>query len=232
MNVARCLNVVVLHDDPLVAAGLRSVLDRCVDMTLVDAEALPTRADIEALATRADVALADYDSALALLAAARRGTSPRVLVVSTRAREHEVRHALRRGVDGYLVQGGELGELTAAIGTIARGGRYVGTVAAQRLADAYAQEDLTGREHEVLRELVAGRVNKSIAARLGISIGTVKAHVRAIFEKLGVHNRTQAAAVAERRGLLTVDAPRGAAPARVAPPPRPPSPSPSHVVHN
>jgi len=208
MNLeSRCCNVAVVHDDPLIAAGLRAILNRRADLRVVDPDE-PT--------CGVDVAVADYAAALALLDAAAGRAPPaatRVLVISTRSSEHEVRHALRRGVHGYLVQGGELDELDCAIAAIARGDRYVGRLAAQRLADGYALEDLTGREHDVLRELVAGQGNKRIATRLDISIGTVKAHIRAIFQKLGVNNRTQAAAVAEQRGLLAIVPARGAAPA-------------------
>ena len=214
------LNVVVLHDDPLVAAGLQAVLERRADVRLVRSGASePT----------ADLALADYASAMSLVGAdvsGRRvhglgtsGDATRVLIISTRSSEQEIRHAMRAGIHGYVVQGGELAELMSAIGALSRGGKYVGGLAAQRLADGYCASELTQREHEVLHELAAGRCNKRIAAQLNIELGTVKAHLRAIFQKLGADNRTHAASVAGRRGLLAIDsraastrAPREAAP--------------------
>jgi two-component system NarL family response regulator len=73
---------------------------------------------------------------------------------------------------------------------------------AAKLAERLTRVELTPREMGVLRELVTGKSNKEIAAALGIVEGTVKLHVTRLYEKLGVSNRTEALAVAVRRGLV------------------------------
>ena len=73
-------------------------------------------------------------------------------------------------------------------------------------------ESLTNREAEVLQLVADGLCNKVIAARLDIAVGTVKSHLKGVFEKLGVQSRTQAILAAERRGILPVPRARGVAP--------------------
>ena len=86
------------------------------------------------------------------------------------------------------------------------GSRYFSTAVAQTIADGMGREALTPRESDVLDLLVDGHCNKAIAQSLAIAVGTVKAHVKAILEKLGARSRTHAVVVAAARGLI-LDAP-------------------------
>lgn len=124
---------------------------------------------------------------------------------SQRDTESEIRHALKQGARGFLLLGCSVDELVAAVRALRAGLRHVDRKAAQRLADSVACEALTGREQAVLRLLVEGMGNKAIANRLGIAIGTVKSHLKSVFQKLNAGSRTEVASVAERRGLLTVE---------------------------
>lgn len=196
----------VLHGDALVAAGLAATLRECRDMVQCAGLARPGPQ------RPVDVVIADYECGLALLAQGRAGqcdagpghrTGAAVLILSQRDTEFEVRHALEQGARGYLVLGCGVEELLAAVRALRAGLRHIGGKAAQRLADSVAFEALTGREQAVLRLLVQGLGNKAIAHRLGIAMGTVKSHLKAIFQKLNAGSRTEVAAVAERRGLLT-----------------------------
>jgi DNA-binding NarL/FixJ family response regulator len=135
----------------------------------------------------------------------------RILVMTGRDREHEVRFALEQGVHGYLPVGCTLQELSAAVLALGRGSRYLSVTAATRMADSLGRESLTQREAEVLGLLACGECNKSIARRLDIAIGTVKAHVKSIMDKLDADSRTQAVSIANERGLVEV--------ARASPPP-------------
>lgn len=221
------IKVLVLHRDALVASGLAATLRERPEVELVDAQAGTCEAASRPSEHRADVVVADYENGLALIVSDRARRSLRhaanasVLVVTQRESEREIRHALERGVRGYLVLGCSVDELVDAVRTLHRGVRYVGAAAARRLADSVACELLTARETEVLRLVVEGHGNKTIANRLDIAIGTVKTHLKAIFQKLEASSRTQVAAVAERRGLLAIPddgPPRGLGPAsRVSP---------------
>jgi two-component system NarL family response regulator len=93
-------------------------------------------------------------------------------------------------------------ELEDAIRTVHAGGRRIPGVVAERLAGRVGGSELTGRELEVLKEIVRGRSNKEIAAALSISEATVKSHVNNILSKLGVDDRTQAATTALQRGIV------------------------------
>jgi DNA-binding NarL/FixJ family response regulator len=126
----------------------------------------------------------------------------RVLVMTTHDREHDIRRALEAGVHGYLLLGCPIQELIAGVRALARGSRYFCLAVAQRMAESLTREALTPREADVLRLLVRGQCNKSIARQLEIAVGTVKAHVKAIMGKLDASSRTEAASVAARRGLI------------------------------
>src|SRR5258706_1703055 len=210
------IKVLVLHRDALVASGLAATLRERPDIEVVGAQACACDVAPRPGDRRADVVVADYENGLALIASDRARTSLRhadnanVLIVTQRDSEREIRHALEHGVRGYLILGCGVDEVVDAVRTLHRGVRYVGAVAARRLADSVACELLTARETDVLRLVVEGHGNKTIANRLDIAIGTVKTHLKAIFQKLEASSRTQVAAVAERRGLLAIphDRPR------------------------
>ena len=156
--------------------------------------------------------VADYEQGLAFIARvraqtpSRHVTGPSVLIVTQRESEREIRHALEHGAQGYLILGCGLDELVDAVRTLRHGMRHIGAIAARRLADSVACAVLTTRETDVLRVLVEGHGNKAIARRLDIAIGTVKTHLKAIFQKFEATSRTEVAAVAERRGLLALPA--------------------------
>lgn len=207
------IKVLVLHEDPVAREGLTSAFARYADLQVVDADA--GREGLSSIAPPhlrhgADVVVADYDQGTKLAALASRqagsGGACKVLVVTSNNREWEIRSALERGVRGYLVVGCALDELAAGVRSVFRGVRYLSPQVALRLAEILAGDPLTAREEEVLRLVVDGMGNKAIARRLGIAVGTVKSHLKGIFDKLDVGSRTQAICTAERRGLLR-DAP-------------------------
>jgi len=218
MDQIDAIRVMVLYREALVSSGLEATLRMQPEFELVGSELCVCDMPPRPGKRGADVIVADYDNGLAFIASMRaRATSrlergPQVLIVTHRESEREIRHALEHGVKGYLLLGSGAGELRDAVRMLHRGLRYVGALPAQRLADSVACELLTRREIDVLRLVVEGHGNKMIARRLDIAIGTVKTHLKAIFQKLDASTRTQVAAVAERRGLLAVpnDLPRTA----------------------
>ncbi|WP_280152066.1 response regulator transcription factor [Piscinibacter sp. XHJ-5] len=208
MVPVEAIRVLVLYRDALVSNGLSATLREQPDVDLVSPGPCACDTPLRPGDGRPDVVVADYENGLALIASARarqsvpHAPSLNVLVVTHRDSEREIRYALEHGVRGYLILGCGVDDLVDAVRTLHRGVRYVGAVAARRLADSVACELLTARETDVLRLVVEGYGNKTIAKRLDIAIGTVKTHLKAIFQKLEASSRTQVAAVAERRGLL------------------------------
>ena len=213
MACSRRIRVLIVHDSPIARAGLAATFGQCPDIELVkidEAQDAGAPGLHRPLACAADVLVADYENGVELAAAGcwRHGTDAphKVMIVASTDREWEIRTALERGVRGYVLVGCELEELACAVRAVHRGVRHLSAPVAQRLAESLSGEPLTAREQEVLRLLVDGLGNKSIARHLNIAIGTVKSHLKGIFDKLGVDSRTQAICAVERRGLL-----RGAA---------------------
>ena len=193
------IQVHIAHAYPLVARGIAQVLNDLSDVaaTLDEGEG-----------AGADIVIADYHDGLERTARARRESvgrrtrTPRVVILTEWCREQNVRLAMEAGVAGYLQQGCSTQQFVDCIRHVAAGSRYIESELAIRMADSLSHEALTGRECDVLRVLVSGRCNKSIAIDLGISVGTVKAHVKAIMAKLRAVSRTEAASIALQRGLL------------------------------
>ncbi len=208
MGYGERIRVFLLHDDPVAHAGLSAALSKYADLCIVNPDA---DLDIGPGRTNTDVVVADYAHGIELAQPGpRRATAdgePRILIVATGVREWEVRCALARGVLGYVLAGCAVNDLAAAIRAVHHGMRHLSPQVAQNLADCLSGDPLTFRETQVLRLVVEGLPNKAIARRLDIAVGTVKSHLKGVFDKLNVDSRTQAICAAERRGLLCEELP-------------------------
>src|ERR1700754_1722445 len=199
----RGVNVLVKHAEPLLALGMAAALSQQPDLDVrMDRVETP-----QARHADADVILTDYLDGLHLAAEQRASTAaalrgPKILVVTSNEREQGVRTAMERGVHGYLLLSSPVDELVAGVRTLLAGSRYICIPVARRMADSLVHARLTARESDVLQLLARGLCNKSIANRLGIAIGTVKYHVKAILGKLDASSRTHAASIAAERGLV------------------------------
>jgi DNA-binding NarL/FixJ family response regulator len=209
------ISIAVAHKDPLVHAGLAASLAsvRDFEVRTPTGDAMPAPWERSAMppapgAPAIDVLVADYETALTYFDADRptpnhvQAGRPRVMVVSHRDTESEIRHALNLGVHGYLLLGCAIDEMIEGVRALHRGQRHLDPHAAQRVVEGLNRKELTSREGDVLRLIAVGHVNKTIATELDISVGTVKAHVKAILAKFGARTRTEAASIAQRRGLL------------------------------
>lgn len=135
-----------------------------------------------------------------------------VTILTTSNEEQDLREALNRGAQGYLLKDMEPDELVGALRDIVKGKNVVAqnmTDVLTRMAQGKSSNnapdspfaDLTPRETEILSLLAEGQSNKVIARNLGISDGTVKLHVKAILRKLNIHSRVEAAVIAVEKGL-------------------------------
>lgn len=198
------LNVLVAYEDPLVSIGLRAVFNERTDTVLIDATALHGRY-VEPLV---DVVVADLATGLRIaaeghqLARTIRAPAARVLVIDPHDREENVRAALDAGIEGYISLDSPVHEVIDAVQSLASGERHLCAKAAQRVADSLSRASLTARERQVLGLVATGCSNKDISADLDISLSTVKAHVKALLDKLGASSRTQATSIAVSRGLI------------------------------
>ena len=213
MVQASRLKAVVVHDNCLVDAGLAVTLSRHPDIHVLDPcpAPLPLGAMLRWLADQAaDIVITDYDRGLWLVESMQRAQVPfrsvqsRAMIVTDRVTQAEIRTALKRGVAGYLSTYSPAEEIVDAVRKVGMGMRHVSEPLAHSLLEDFLGERLTPREAEVLQLAALGCTNKMIAARLKVELGTVKCHMRAVLDKLGVGNRTEAVVTANRRGLLAL----------------------------
>jgi DNA-binding NarL/FixJ family response regulator len=199
----RRANILVMHPDPIVSAGLEAALGKQASF-----EVLVHGVDgLGPDGSLVDVVIADYGNAMRLTDGAVRRThglrdDARILVLTSNAREADIRRAIEAGVYGYLLVGGPLNDLIDAVNAVASGLRYMSRSVAQRMAESLTRTALTSREVEVLRLVATGQSNKIIARQLSIELGTVKSHMSTIMAKLEAGSRTEAARIAVSRGLI------------------------------
>jgi DNA-binding NarL/FixJ family response regulator len=200
------IRVLIADDHQVVREGLQMILaDSDGEIVVVGEASDGDEAVRLATNTKPDVVLMDLSMPrVDGLEATRRlrdaGIESRVLILTSFAEGEGVRDAVRAGVTGYLMKDVLKAELLAAIRLAADGVPTLHPRAQQHLMRGIAEPEtpspfgtLTPRERDVLSLLARGDSNKRIAAALNLSIGTVKGYVSAIFEKLGVEDRTQAA---------------------------------------
>jgi DNA-binding NarL/FixJ family response regulator len=194
------LRALARHNEPLLAVGINATLMAAPGIEVVTATDIFSFPD-------ADVVICDYDSGMAwahhhrLRASAARHV-PGVVVISWHDSESDVCAALQSGIGGYLLGNCGSNELVDAVRAVGRGSPYLCEAAAALVAKSLTRTPLTMRESEILRLLASGMSNKLIASELNIALGTVKAHAKAILDKLGARSRTQATVIAAGRGLL------------------------------
>jgi DNA-binding NarL/FixJ family response regulator len=208
---AATVRVVLVDDHALVREGLRSVLGRFTDISIV-AEADNAEAAVKAVLAHEpdvvvlDLQLQDSDGVEVMSTLVAEGLDPAVLVLSVQ--DDRVRDVLRAGARGYLLKTVEPVELADGIRRVADRRWVIGEHLVDMLVDAFigaiplGVPPVTPREHQVLRLLAEGLPNRAVAERLGISTRTAQKHVENLFKKFNVHSRRDLVVVAGRSGLL------------------------------
>jgi two-component system, NarL family, response regulator len=205
------LKIMLVDDHYLVRMGLSSVIALERDMAICAEASTGNEAINLYRAHRPDVTLMDLrmpsmNGLDATLTIRMEFPEARIIILSTYVSDEEIYAALQAGAMAYLVKSVARDELIQAIRKAAAGRRHVPPEVADRLAERMSRATLSSRELDVLRLLVKGRRNREIATALDITEGTVKLHVSSILGKLEVTDRTEAATVALKRGLVGLDA--------------------------
>ena len=149
-----------------------------------------------------DLRLPDLSGIDAMIAIRAEFPEARIIMLTTFEGDVEIQRALEAGARGYLLKNMPPRELVQVIREVYAGKKRVPAEVAAQLAEHMSDEALTPREIDVLRHVAGGNTNRDIGARLFISEETVKVHVKHIMDKLGAKDRTQAIAVAVRRGII------------------------------
>ena len=207
MVTTKQIKILTVDDHPILREGIASIIHGEKDMVVMG-EASNGRDAIEIFrgkrpdVTLMDLQMPDLNGIDAITTIRREYPQARIIVLTTYEGDVLARRALKAGAAGYILKDMIRTELLEAIRLVHVGKRYIPQRIAAELAEHYAEDDLSEREIEILREVARGTSNKIIAAHLSISEATVKAHMQNILLKLGASDRTHAVNIAMTRGFL------------------------------
>jgi DNA-binding NarL/FixJ family response regulator len=149
-----------------------------------------------------DLRLPDISGIDAMIGIRTEFAEARIIMLTTFEGDVEIQRALEAGARGYMLKSMPPQDLVEVIRQVHLGKKRVPAEVASHLAEHMSDESLTAREIGVLRHIAGGNRNRDIAELLFISEETVKVHVKHIMEKLGASDRTEAVAIAVRRGII------------------------------
>jgi DNA-binding NarL/FixJ family response regulator len=211
------IRLLIVDDHPVVRDGLRGMFTAEPGFDVVaeagdGAEALALEAALHPDVVLMDLRMPRMDGVTAIRALSERGSTARVLVLTTYDTDSDVLPAIRAGATGFLLKDSARDELFRAVRSAAAGQSVLSPAVATRLmgqvrapAAAPEEEPISSRELEVLTLVAQGCTNRQAAVKLFISEATIKTHLLHIYGKLDVNDRASAVAAAYRRGLLTAD---------------------------
>ena len=201
------IRILAVDDHPLLRSGIAALLATQADMSVI-AEASDGKEAIEKFrAHRPDVTLMDLqmpemNGLDAMSAILREFPEARIIVLTTYTRDVEVLRAMKVGARAYLLKTLLDKELLDTIRAVHAGKKILSAEASYEIAEHSTDDSLTPGEIEILRLIAAGKANKEIGAQLSLTEDTVKGRVKSILSKLAANDRTQAAMIGVKRGII------------------------------
>lgn len=201
------IRVILVDDHPVVRDGLAAIVNQQKDMVVIaegdDGDVAIAlydehRPDVMVL----DLRMPRLDGVSVVEQVLDRHPKARLLIMTTYDGDEDIFKSLSRGAKGYLLKDAPRQEILTAIRAVANDQPYTSGAIAAKALQRMSRPSLTQREVDVLQQLAEGRSNKDIGRRLSITEGTAKTHVKAILTKLDAISRTEAVAVAHKRGLI------------------------------
>lgn len=201
------LRVILADDHPVVRDGLAAIINQQPDMQVVaeaadgeEAIALFQREQPDVMVL--DLRMPKRDGVAVVEQVLGVNPKARLLIMTTFDGDEDIFRCLSQGAKGYLLKDSPRQEILNAIRAVSQDQPYTSSSIAAKALQRMAKPNLTKREVDVIQLLAQGRSNKDIARRLSITEGTAKTHVKSILLKLDAISRTEAVAVAHKRGLV------------------------------
>lgn len=201
------IRVLVVDDHPPMRMGLVALIKSQPGMDVIaeaadGEEAIEVYEDVHPDVVMMDLRMPGMGGVEAILAIRKKDPEARVIVLSTYDADEDIYRAIQSGAKSYLLKDMSTEEIASTIRGVYGGDTLLPRQVAERLTRCAQREPLTEREREVLQGLIKGRSNKEIASGLYISEDTVKSHLKTLFAKLRVRDRTEAAVEAIRHGIV------------------------------
>jgi DNA-binding NarL/FixJ family response regulator len=203
------IRILVVDDHPIVREGVTALVGGQSEMSIVGQASNGREAIQQFRAQHPDITLMDIQMPVmngldALIAIRNEAPEARIIMLTTYAGDAQVLRAIKAGARGYLLKSSLHEELLTTIRAVMAGRKTISAEASYQLAEHATDDPLTPAELRVLRLIAEGNANKEIAEQLSVSEETVKGQVRNILSKLGARDRTQAATIGVKRGLIEV----------------------------
>ena len=203
------IRILAVDDHPLVREGIAGLIEVQPDMVLVGSASNGREAVQQFRAHRPDVTLMDLQlpdmSGLdALMVIRNEFPDARLVVLTTYVGDAQIVRAVRAGAQGYLLKSTLHNELLQTIRAVHAGRKNLSPEVSYQLAEHMTDEALTPAEVLVLRLIATGSSNKQIADQLSVTEDTVKGRVKSILSKLGANDRTHAAMIGIKRGIIEI----------------------------
>lgn len=201
------IRVLIADDHAIVRMGLASLLGTSKEIEIVGDAFDGEDAVRKSLTLRPDVVIMDLvmprkDGVTAISELCERLPGTRILVLTTFNSSEEISRALEAGAMGAAMKSSANDKLITAVLTVAQGKRFLTPDIERLLKDDPPLPGLSPRQIEILESIVRGLTNKDISLELGISLESVKSHIKILLAKLGAASRTEAASIAQRKHLL------------------------------
>ncbi|MBE1528990.1 DNA-binding NarL/FixJ family response regulator [Sphingopyxis sp. OAS728] len=205
----KAIRILTVDDHVMLREGIAAIVAQEPDMEIVGeasngAEAVEAHRNLRPDVTLMDLQMPVMPGLEAIAAIRAESENARIVVLTTYEGDVQAVRALKAGACGFLLKSSVRKELLETIRAVHAGRRYLPVDIAQEIAIHAAEEPLSPREIAILELVAAGKANKMVAWELSVSQETVKAHLRSIFSKLDVTDRTQAVTTALRRGIISL----------------------------